>query len=47
MVLTKKHCDILADIFEDYQYVWRSSQEPARKSYAGTMFLYKKIIIHR
>ncbi|EGY59168.1 exodeoxyribonuclease III [Lactobacillus iners] len=39
---TKKHCDILADIFEDYQYVWRSSQEPARKSYAGTMFLYKK-----
>jgi exodeoxyribonuclease-3 len=31
----------LTEFFDGYSYVWRSSQEPARKSYAGTMFLYK------
>lgn len=38
---TKKHQTILAEQFPDYEIVWRSSQEPARKGYAGTMFLYK------
>ncbi len=39
---TKKHREILAERFPDYDYVWRSSEEPARKGYAGTMFLFKK-----
>ena len=39
---TKKHLDILAERVPDYEISWRSSVEPARKSYAGTMFLYKK-----
>ncbi|MBF8970108.1 exodeoxyribonuclease III [Streptococcus sp. NLN76] len=39
---TKKHLEILADLFPDYENTWRSSVEPARKGYAGTMFLYKK-----
>lgn len=39
---TKKHGSILNDLFPEYDYVWRVSEEPARKSYAGTMFLYKK-----
>lgn len=39
---TKKHIEILGEIFPGYNFVWRSSQEPARKSYAGTMFLYKE-----
>lgn len=38
---SKKHMDHLAEYFKGYSYVWRSSQEPARKSYSGTMFLYK------
>jgi len=38
----KKHIEKLAEYFPDYSYVWRSSQEPAKKGYAGTMFLYKK-----
>jgi len=38
---TKKHLQILEDYFLDYQVSWRSSVEPARKGYAGTMFLYK------
>lgn len=38
---TKKHQTILAKQFPDYEIAWRSSQEPARKGYAGTMFLYK------
>ncbi len=38
---TKKHLEILKDYFPDYTTVWRSSVEPARKGYAGTMFLYK------
>ena len=39
---TKKHQEILAEMFPEYDYVWRSSEEPARKGYAGTMYLYKK-----
>lgn len=39
---TKKHLDVLAERVPDYEIAWRSSVEPARKSYAGTMFLYKK-----
>lgn len=41
---TKKHLDILAEKFADYTIVWNSSVEPARKGYAGTMFLYKKAL---
>lgn len=37
----KKHMKHLGEYFEGYSYVWRSSKQPARKSYAGTMFLYK------
>ncbi|MGN1407226.1 exodeoxyribonuclease III [Lactobacillus sp.] len=39
---SKKHQKILAELFPEYTYVWRSSVEPARKGYAGTMYLYKK-----
>ncbi|WEV70934.1 exodeoxyribonuclease III [Lactobacillus sp. ESL0785] len=39
---TKKHQEILRAHFPEYRYVWRSSEEPARKGYAGTMYLYKK-----
>lgn len=38
---TKKHLQILQDYFPEYDISWRSSVEPARKGYAGTMFLYK------
>ncbi|MBJ7540446.1 exodeoxyribonuclease III [Streptococcus sp. SL1232] len=38
---TKKHLQILQEYFPDYEVSWRSSVEPARKGYAGTMFLYK------
>lgn len=38
---TKKHIEILENYFPNYTCVWRSSVEPARKGYAGTMFLYK------
>jgi len=38
---SKKHIEHLAEYFKGYSYNWRSSQEPARKGYAGTMFLYK------
>ncbi|WP_251545612.1 exodeoxyribonuclease III [Limosilactobacillus caecicola] len=38
---TKKHLAALNEIFPDYEVVWRSSVEPARKGYAGTMYLYK------
>lgn len=38
---SKKHLQGLEDYFPDYEIVWRSSVEPARKGYAGTMFLYK------
>ncbi|MGX7777238.1 exodeoxyribonuclease III [Streptococcus pluranimalium] len=39
---TNKHLEKLLHYFPEYVNVWRSSQEPARKGYAGTMFLYKK-----
>lgn len=39
---TKKHLEILNEHFPEYELVWNLSKEPARKSYAGTMFLYKK-----
>ncbi|MGI5912416.1 MAG: exodeoxyribonuclease III [Syntrophomonadaceae bacterium] len=38
---TKKQLEILNDMFPGYRIVWNSSVEPARKGYAGTMFLYK------
>jgi len=38
---TKKQLKILNDMFPEYEIVWNSSVEPARKGYAGTMFLYK------
>lgn len=38
---TKKHMTVLKEIFPGYKAVWRSSEEPARKSYAGTMYLYQ------
>ncbi|SDO43894.1 exodeoxyribonuclease-3 [Streptococcus equinus] len=41
---TKKHLQILQDYFPDYDISWRSSVEPARKGYAGTMFLYKNTL---
>ncbi|MGI6145458.1 MAG: exodeoxyribonuclease III [Clostridia bacterium] len=37
----KKHLEFFRNKFPDYKIVWNSSVEPARKSYAGTMFLYK------
>ncbi len=39
---SKKHLEIIKESFPGYEAVWRSSVEPARKSYAGTMFLYKE-----
>ncbi|AFV72732.1 Exodeoxyribonuclease [Streptococcus agalactiae] len=39
---TKKHLEVLETYFPAYDLVWRSSVEPARKGYAGTMFLYRK-----
>lgn len=39
---TKKHLAVLAEIFAGYQVAWRSSVEPARKGYAGTMYLYRE-----
>jgi len=38
---SKKHMEFLGEKFPDYAIVWNSSVAPARKSYAGTMFLYK------
>jgi len=38
---TKKHLNILEEHFPEYELVWRLANEPARKSYAGTMFMYK------
>ena len=39
---SKKHLKILGEMFPDYDIAWNSSKEPARKGYAGTMFLYQK-----
>jgi len=38
---SKKHLQLLEEYFPHYELAWRSSVEPARKGYAGTMFLYK------
>lgn len=38
---TEIHLEILKNMFPDYKIVWNSSVEPARKGYAGTMFLYR------
>lgn len=38
---SKKQMEILKDKFPDYEIIWNCSVEPARKGYAGTMFLYK------
>ncbi len=38
---SKKHMELLEEHFKGYSYKWRSSVEPARKGYAGTMFFYK------
>lgn len=39
---TPEHLKKLIEFFPDYKVIWRSSEEIARKSYAGTMFLVKK-----
>lgn len=39
---TKKHLEIIEENAPGYDIVYNVSKEPARKSYAGTMFLYKK-----
>ena len=39
---SKKHMEIIKESFPGYEAVWRSSVEPARKGYSGTMFLYKE-----
>ncbi|MCR8968538.1 exodeoxyribonuclease III [Facklamia sp. 7083-14-GEN3] len=39
---TKKHKKVIEKLFPNYKIAWRSSQEPARKGYAGTMFMFKK-----
>ncbi|MDO5048092.1 MAG: exodeoxyribonuclease III [Anaerococcus sp.] len=39
---SKKHLEKLKEFFPTYDFVWNSSKEGARKSYAGTMTLYKK-----
>ena len=40
--MNKKQVVALAEYFEDYENVWVSSHEPARKGYAGTMALFRK-----
>ena len=42
--MNAKQKDALAAFFPDYNYVWVSSREPARKGYAGTMALYKNTL---
>lgn len=39
---TKKHKEIISNLFPQYEYEWVSSVEPARKSYAGNLVFYKK-----
>ena len=38
---SKKHLEILQERVPHYDLAWDSSQPPARKGYAGTLFLYK------
>ena len=37
----KKQLEILNEMFPKYEIAWNSSVEPARRGYAGTVFLYK------
>lgn len=39
---TKKHLQILEERLPHYRISWSSSQPPARKGYAGTMFIYRE-----
>ena len=39
---TKAHLAELERLFPEYNIAFRSSEEPARKGYAGTMMIYKK-----
>lgn len=39
---SKKHKELLEKYFSNYKYAYITSQEPARKSYAGVLTLYKK-----
>lgn len=39
---SKKHFKILEERVPHYEMTWVTSRPPARKSYSGTMFLYKK-----
>lgn len=39
---SKKHLEVLNGYFPGYQVQWVTSEEPARKGYAGTMFLIKE-----
>ncbi|MGO3017636.1 MAG: exodeoxyribonuclease III [Anaerococcus sp.] len=39
---TKKHKEIISNLFPEYEYEWVSSEEPARKSYAGNLVFYRK-----
>lgn len=41
---TGAHLTALELLFPEYAITWRSSVEPARKGYAGTMYLYKKAL---
>ncbi|MDY3006077.1 exodeoxyribonuclease III [Anaerococcus sp. AGMB00486] len=38
---SKKHKELLEKYFPDYKYAYITSQEPARKSYAGVLTFYK------
>jgi exodeoxyribonuclease-3 len=40
----KPHLEALEEIFKGYKLVWRSSVEPARKGYSGTLVLYKETL---
>ena len=40
----KAHLEVLENLFKGYKIVWRSSVEPARKGYSGTMILYKETL---
>ena len=39
-----KHLEFLGEMLPDHNVVWNCSVEPARKSYAGTMFLFKNYL---
>jgi exodeoxyribonuclease-3 len=41
---TKKHYEVMKYKFPGYRIVWNSSAEPARKGYAGTMFMIKEAL---